>query len=121
MLAECANAYSLTPPGIFEGGVRLRRAMRQDVLFARACAHAIARRAKMSLIPFLGPVESRFVWARAQPWLSAEYGKISIYLCTVYLILIFFGKRWMRDKPAFALRRPLTMWNTGLAVFSMPA
>ena len=73
----------------------------------------------MSVIPFLEPIESRFVWKRAQPWLSAEYGKISAYLCTVYLILMFLGKRWMRDKPAFSLRRPLTMWNTGLAVFSI--
>ena len=73
----------------------------------------------MSLIGFLGPVEDRFVWKRAQPWLSAEYGKISIYSCTVYLILVFLGKRWMRDRPAFSLRRPLTMWNTGLAVFSI--
>ena len=72
----------------------------------------------MSLIPFLGPVESRFVWKKAEPWLSEEYGKISIYLCTVYLILVFLGKRWMREKPAFSLRRLLTMWNTGLAVFS---
>ena len=73
---------------------------------------------KMSVIPFLEPIESRFVWKKAEPWLSEEYGKISIYLCTVYLILVFLGERWMRDKPAFSLRRPLTMWNTGLAVFS---
>ena len=73
----------------------------------------------MSVIPFLGPIESRFAWKKAEIWIVNDYGKISVYVCTVYLILIFLGKRWMRDKPAFSLRRPLTMWNTGLAVFSI--
>ena len=64
-------------------------------------------------------IETRFVWKNATPWLAAEYGKISVYLSTVYVILLFLGSRWMRDKPAFYLRRPLAMWNTGLAVFSI--
>ena len=72
----------------------------------------------MSLIPFLAPIESRFVWKRAQPWLAEEYPKIGIYASTVYMFVIFLGKWWMRDKPAYSLRRPLAMWNTGLVVFS---
>ena len=69
-------------------------------------------------LPFLAPIESRFVWKRAQPWLAEEYPKIGIYASTVYMFVIFLGKWWMRDKPAYSLRRPLAMWNTGLVVFS---
>ena len=72
----------------------------------------------MFLTPFLEPVESRFDQKKSLLWLQ-KYRWFSIYMSTVYLILIFIGKRWMRGKPAFSLRRPLTMWNTGLAVFSI--
>ena len=72
----------------------------------------------MSVIPFLAPVEVRFDWQKSRVWLQ-DYWWCRVYMCTVYIILVFWGSRWMRDKPAFYLRRPLTMWNTGLAVFSI--
>ena len=68
---------------------------------------------------FLRQLEERFVWTRALPWLAGKYGPISVFLAAVYLFLVFVGRRWMREKPAFSLRRSLTMWNTGLAVFSI--
>ena len=70
------------------------------------------------MAPFLTPVESRFDLQSAQPWL-ASYGYISIAVSVVYLILTFVGRRWMSSRPAFNLRRPLVMWNAGLAVFSI--
>ena len=73
----------------------------------------------MSLIPFLAPVERRFDWEKTTPWLQNGSWISAVILCTVYVALVFLGKRWMRDKPAFRLRRPLAMWNTGLAVFSI--
>ena len=74
---------------------------------------------EMSAVPFLWQVEARFTWKRAQPWLAAEFGPISVYLGSVYLVLVFLGRRWMREKPALSLRRTLAMWNTGLAAFSI--
>ena len=68
--------------------------------------------------PFLDPIEARFDWNKTRQWLPL-YSRFSIYMSAVYLVLVFIGKRWMRDKPAFSLRRPLTMWNAGLAVFSI--
>ena len=73
----------------------------------------------MSVIPYLGAIEARFLWAKAERWIERDYGRISIYLCTVYLALVYFGRRWMGDKRPFSLRRPLIMWNAGLAVFSI--
>ena len=72
----------------------------------------------MSVVPFLTPVESRFDLQGAQPWL-ASYGYTSIPVSVVYLILTFVGRRLMSSRPAFNLRRPLVMWNAGLAVFSI--
>ena len=72
----------------------------------------------MSAVSFLTPVESRFHWPSARFWLT-NYGSISIAASIVYLILTFLGRRWMSSRPAFHLRRPLVMWNTGLAVFSI--
>lgn len=73
----------------------------------------------MSTIPFLAPIESRFSWEKARPWLERDYRWIGMCASVVYVLLIFIGKRWMRDKPAYSLRRPLAMWNTGLVVFSI--
>lgn len=42
-----------------------------------------------------------------------------LVVCVLYVAFIFTGRRWMQDKQPFDLRRELTMWNTGLAVFSI--
>lgn len=73
----------------------------------------------MSVLPFLAPIESRFSWEKAQPWLDTSYRWMGCYVSMIYLLLVYVGKRWMRDKPAYSLRRPLAMWNTGLVVFSI--
>lgn len=73
----------------------------------------------MSIIPFLAPIEGRFSWEKARPWLDTNYRWMGLYVNVIYVFLVFTGKRWMRDKPAYSLRRPLAMWNTGLVVFSV--
>ena len=72
----------------------------------------------MAVVPFLTPIESRFEWQSGQPWL-VHYGTVSICMSAVYLVLTFVGRRWMHSRPAFSLRQPLVMWNTGLALFSI--
>lgn len=44
---------------------------------------------------------------------------VPFLLCVAYLVLVFSGKSWMRDKPAYDLRLPLTVWNSVLAAFSI--
>lgn len=73
----------------------------------------------MSLIPFLSPVERRFDWEKSRVWLRGNSWISAFCLCSVYVVLVHLGKRWMRDKPAYYLRRPLTMWSAGLAIFSI--
>ena len=75
-------------------------------------------RCEMPLVPFLEPIESRFDMKKVSPWLEENW-TLSIYISAVYVALVFLGKQWMRDRPAYSLRRPLAMWNTGLMVFSV--
>lgn len=70
------------------------------------------------LLARLEPLEEGFQWEKIQPWLQKNW-TLSIYANAVYVAIIFLGKWWMQDKPAYSLRRPLAMWNTGLAVFSI--
>lgn len=43
----------------------------------------------------------------------------SVLLVFLYVVLIFFGKKYMEDRPAFQLRKPLFFWNVVLAIFSI--
>ena len=37
----------------------------------------------------------------------------------LYLLVIFSGKKWMQDRQPFDLKRPLAVWNSMLAAFSV--
>ncbi|CAG7821607.1 unnamed protein product [Allacma fusca] len=37
----------------------------------------------------------------------------------LYLFGVYFGEKWMKNKPAFKLTLPLFFWNSGLALFSI--
>lgn len=71
-------------------------------------------------MPFLSPltaIELRYDEESGEKWMT-RYWMLSVYASAVYVLLILAGRSWMRNKPALSLRRPLAMWNTGLAVFS---
>lgn len=71
----------------------------------------------MPLLPLLERVESRFDAANSIKW-CGEHWKVALYACAAYLLVVFTGRRWMQNRPAYSLRLPLTMWNAGLASFS---
>ena len=71
----------------------------------------------LETVPIIGEVQSKFDSTRVVNWLF-DYFYISITSSIIYLILLYIGIKWMENKPAYKLRRPLLMWNTGLAVFS---
>jgi len=72
----------------------------------------------LKMLHALYRIESRFSLASALKWLD-DYRWLSVCVSALYLLLLYAGKRWMRDKPAFNFRRTLVAWNAGLAVFSM--
>jgi hypothetical protein len=50
--------------------------------------------------------------------IATTYNRGLIY-ALVYVIAIFYGKHWMKNRPAFDLRKELISWNITLAVFSI--
>ncbi|CAG7817558.1 unnamed protein product [Allacma fusca] len=48
-----------------------------------------------------------------------EYRPWAVGICTLYVVLIFYGQAWMRARPAFNLKSTLTLWNSFLALFSI--
>ena len=69
-------------------------------------------------VPLIGYIQSRFSIDSALKWLE-EYWYISIIASLIYIIFLWLGRQWMSKRPAYDLRRPLFMWNVGLAVFSV--
>jgi len=50
-----------------------------------------------------------------------EYWQISAYVAAIYVVIVFSGKYYMRNRPAFKLNGLLTVWNIGLAAMSIYA
>jgi len=50
-------------------------------------------------------------------WFSDNWPKAAV-LGTSYVSLIFLGQRFMKNREAFDLRKPLAAWNFGMALFS---
>ena len=72
----------------------------------------------MPLLPLLGRIESRFDIHQASVWMEQNWSW-SIYVSSLYLMLVVAGRQWMQSRPPFNLRKMLIMWNTGLATFSV--
>ncbi|XP_020818828.1 very long chain fatty acid elongase 3 [Phascolarctos cinereus] len=51
--------------------------------------------------------------------LLCEYWTISFLLTLIYLMFIFMGQRYMKDRKGFNLRLPLAIWSFTLAIFSI--
>ncbi|XP_072477029.1 very long chain fatty acid elongase 3 [Notamacropus eugenii] len=51
--------------------------------------------------------------------LLCEYWTTSFLLAFIYLMFIFMGQRYMKNRKRFNLRLPLTIWSFSLAIFSI--
>jgi hypothetical protein len=51
-------------------------------------------------------------------WVGQNW-KVSIYASVIYVIIIYLGQSWMKNRPAYNLRPWLTVWNIVLALFSL--
>jgi elongation of very long chain fatty acids protein 6 len=56
-------------------------------------------------------------WRSAHLWMGNHY-EVPVALCLAYVVVIFGGKRLMRDRKPFDLQQPLFVWNVLLAAFS---
>ena len=59
-----------------------------------------------------------FDMPKALEWMGSN-SHIPVIAVTLYLLFVYFGRRWMKDRPAFKAKWSLTAWNTMLAVFSL--
>lgn len=48
-----------------------------------------------------------------------RYWHTSFYAVAIYMMVIFGGQAYMSQRPAFRLKKLLTLWNTSLALFSI--
>lgn len=64
------------------------------------------------------PFERNFDFRPSTVWMQANWAH-SITLSIIYLIAIFGGQHFMRNKQSWDLRHWLTAWNTFLAIFSI--
>jgi elongation of very long chain fatty acids protein 6 len=66
----------------------------------------------------LEAIESQFDEKKAIPWMNANW-HWSFYFSALYLLFVWYGQRYMKDRKPFNLRRLLCMWSTLLGVFSI--
>ena len=69
-------------------------------------------------LEFLDLFESRFDEKGAIPWMNARW-HWSFYVSFLYLLFVWYGGKYMKTRKPFNLRRPLCMWSTLLATFSI--
>lgn len=69
-------------------------------------------------VPIAFGFETSFDYENILKWHEKNW-TISVYISIIYLILVFVGSSWMKSRPAFGLRLPLTIWSWCLAIFSI--
>ena len=67
---------------------------------------------------FANIIDREFDLDHTAGW-TYKYLYVPPTVSAIYLILVFGGRKWMENREAFKLRRPLTLWNLSLAVFSI--
>lgn len=69
-------------------------------------------------IPGINYIQSKFDLEKSHIWLHNNW-YWSIICSAIYLILLWYGHKWMSKRPAFNLRPFLVAWNIGLFLFSI--
>ena len=76
--------------------------------------------ALMPQVPsFIRYLEDKFFDEQKMDMYFQDYWHYSIYLAGFYLVSIYFFKKYMENREAFDLRKPLILWSALLAVFSI--
>lgn len=62
--------------------------------------------------------EHNFDQPAFQSWINKNW-TLSIWYAALYVMVIFAGKWYMKDRPRFELRMPLAIWSAVLGIFSI--
>lgn len=62
--------------------------------------------------------EWKFDHIESQQWMEENWTS-AFYYIGIYMLIIFLGQSYMKDRPRFELRVPLVIWNFSLAAFSI--
>lgn len=71
-----------------------------------------------SYLPLIGRIESRYQLMSGGIWMRDNF-RVPIIAVACYLLFILIGRKVMSYRKPFILKRPLFLWNIGLAVFSL--
>lgn len=66
---------------------------------------------------FMRDIESKFDERKVIGWMQ-KYWTLSILFSALYLLFVYFGRKWMENRKPFQLRRTLCMWSALLSFFS---
>ena len=69
-------------------------------------------------VPFIADIESRADTTKLGRW-QADYWWLSVVASAIYLVVLYTGNNFMKHREPYVLRKPLFLWNVGLAVFSI--
>uniref|UniRef100_A0A914XPP7 Elongation of very long chain fatty acids protein n=1 Tax=Plectus sambesii TaxID=2011161 RepID=A0A914XPP7_9BILA len=64
------------------------------------------------------PFEREFEIGEQMVWMQANWQQSFLY-SLAYIVFIWIGRQWMKERPRFELRGALIAWNLGLAAFSI--
>lgn len=62
--------------------------------------------------------ETKFHHDTKREWMTKNW-KSSFYYIAAYMIIIYCGRLYMKERRRFEIRKPLIIWNTALAIFSL--
>lgn len=69
-------------------------------------------------LPFAFNIEATLDGFKHVRWFK-QYWHYSIYVSIMYMIMIFYGERWMRSRKPYNIRGLLSLWSGSLAIFSI--
>ncbi|KAI1278071.1 putative fatty acid elongation protein 3 [Halotydeus destructor] len=72
----------------------------------------------LSLLPYVTTTETSFDTKQARQWMRQNW-TVAIKVSLVYVVLVFLGKMFMKNRKPFDLRLPLILWSTALSLFSL--
>lgn len=75
-------------------------------------------------VPIVDPIfQKNYEWEKFdypywRKWMGSHW-HWTVIISVVYVTLIHLGRRWMTNREPLKLRKPLIVWNTALAIFSL--
>lgn len=72
----------------------------------------------LEYMPVINELEAGFKHKLARQWMNTTFYTVPFIGAAAYLIVVYFGRQYMKPRVAYDLKRWLFLWNVGLAFFS---